>query len=172
MACLASSASWRWPGLSRCEPAVSRSNDAVRVGVASDHAFSFYYEDNLDLLREQGAEIVRFSPLNDASLPSGLDALYLGGGYPELYAEQLSGNRQMLEEVRAFAASGRPVYAECGGMLYLSESLRRRWRELCDGRRAAAFDGDDRQTGSVWIRHGGVHRGLPAGTQGNGCSRA
>jgi cobyrinic acid a,c-diamide synthase len=91
--------------------------------VPSDHAFSFYYEDNLDLLREQGAEIVRFSPLTDASLPSGLDALYLGGGYPELHAEQLSGNRQMLEEVRTFAASGRPVYAECGGMLYLSDSL-------------------------------------------------
>jgi cobyrinic acid a,c-diamide synthase len=98
-------------------------NDTVRVGVASDHAFSFYYEDNLDLLREQGAEIVRFSPLNDACLPPGLDALYLGGGYPELYAEQLSGNGKMLEEVRAFVASGKPVYAECGGMLYLSESL-------------------------------------------------
>jgi cobyrinic acid a,c-diamide synthase len=97
--------------------------DAVRVGVPSDHAFSFYYEDNLDLLREQGAEIVWFSPMTDASLPAGLDALYLGGGYPELHAEQLSGNRQMLEEVRAFAASGKPVYAECGGMLYLSERL-------------------------------------------------
>ena len=103
--------------------ATSASADAVRVGVPSDHAFSFYYEDNLDLLREQGAEIVWFSPITDASLPSGLDALYLGGGYPELHAEQLSGNRQMLEEVRTFAASGRPVYAECGGMLYLSESL-------------------------------------------------
>jgi cobyrinic acid a,c-diamide synthase len=112
--------------MAEIRPAPGRSfvsNDNVRVGVPSDHAFSFYYEDNLDLLREQGAEIVRFSPLNDASLPSGLDALYLGGGYPELYAQQLSGNRQMLEEVRAFAASGRPVYAECGGMLYLSESL-------------------------------------------------
>lgn len=98
--------------------------DAVRVGVPSDRAFSFYYEDNLDLLREQGVEIVWFSPLTDASLPSGLDGLYLGGGYPELHAEQLSGNRQMLEDVRTFAASGRPVYAECGGMLYLSESLR------------------------------------------------
>jgi cobyrinic acid a,c-diamide synthase len=98
-------------------------NDTVRVGVASDYAFSFYYEDNLDLLREQGAEIVQFSPSNDGSLPPGLDALYLGGGYPELYAEQLSGNRKMLEEVHAFAASGKPVYAECGGMLYLSESL-------------------------------------------------
>jgi cobyrinic acid a,c-diamide synthase len=97
--------------------------DTVRVGVPSDHAFSFYYEDNLDMLREQGAEIVRFSPLHDGSLPPGLDALYLGGGYPELYARELSGNRQMLEDVRAFAASGRPVYAECGGMLYLSEGL-------------------------------------------------
>jgi cobyrinic acid a,c-diamide synthase len=95
----------------------------VRIGVASDPAFSFYYEDNLDLLREHGAEIVPFSPMHDASLPDGLDALYLGGGYPELYAEQLSGNRQMLDEVHAFAGWGRPVYAECGGMLYLSQSL-------------------------------------------------
>jgi cobyrinic acid a,c-diamide synthase len=100
----------------------SLSNDTVRIGVPSDHAFSFYYEDNLDMLREQGAEIIRFSPLNDASLP-GLDALYLGGGYPELHAEQLSSNRGMLEEVRGFAASGKPVYAECGGMMYLSEKL-------------------------------------------------
>ena len=110
-------------GVKPLRVATLSSVDAVRVGVPSDHAFSFYYEDNLDLLREQGAEIVWFSPITDASLPSGLDALYLGGGYPELHAEQLSGNRQMLEEVRTFAASGRPVYAECGGMLYLSESL-------------------------------------------------
>ena len=100
-----------------------RLDDTVRIGVPSDHAFSFYYEDNLDMLREQGVEIVRFSPLNDAALPFGLDALYFGGGYPELHAKQLSGNRKMLDEVQAFAASGRPVYAECGGMLYLSESL-------------------------------------------------
>jgi cobyrinic acid a,c-diamide synthase len=100
-----------------------RDCDTVRIGVPSDSAFSFYYEDNLDMLREQGAEIVRFSPINDATLPAGLDALYLGGGYPELHARQLSGNRQMLEAVRAFAASGRPIYAECGGMLYLGESL-------------------------------------------------
>jgi cobyrinic acid a,c-diamide synthase len=97
---------------------------AVRIGVPSDHAFSFYYEDNLDMLREQGAEIVLFSPLHDTALPVALDALYLVGGYPELHAEQLCGNHQMLCDVRAFAASGRPVYAECGGMLYLSQSLR------------------------------------------------
>jgi cobyrinic acid a,c-diamide synthase len=97
--------------------------ERVRIGVPSDPAFSFYYEDNLDLLREQGADIVWFSPLRDGSLPVDLDALYLGGGYPEFHAEQLSGNRQMLEDIRAFAASGRPVYAECGGMIYLSECL-------------------------------------------------
>ena len=110
-------------GVEPARVAISASADVVRVGVPSDHAFSFYYEDNLDLLREQGVEIVWFSPMTDASLPFGLDALYLGGGYPELHAKQLSGNRQMLGEVRTFAASGRPVYAECGGMLYLSESL-------------------------------------------------
>ncbi|WP_353065609.1 cobyrinate a,c-diamide synthase [Tunturibacter psychrotolerans] len=102
----------------------SRVAEGVRIGVPSDRAFSFYYEDNLDLLREQGAEIIRFSPLCDRSLPTGLDALYLGGGYPELHAEQLGRNRPMIEDVRAFAASGRPIYAECGGMIYLSESLK------------------------------------------------
>ncbi len=95
----------------------------VRVGVARDAAFSFYYEDNLDLLRQAGAEVVSFSPIHDAALPDGLDALYLGGGYPELYAGQLSGNATMLRSVRAFAAEGKPVYAECGGMLYLAQSL-------------------------------------------------
>jgi cobyrinic acid a,c-diamide synthase len=97
--------------------------DTLRVGVPSDHAFSFYYEDNLDLLRELGVEIVRFSPMHDVALPHDLDGLYLGGGYPELHAEQLSGNKTMLKDVRAFAASGKPVYAECGGMLYLAETL-------------------------------------------------
>jgi cobyrinic acid a,c-diamide synthase len=95
----------------------------IRIGVAYDQAFSFYYEDNLDMLQEYGAEVVRFSPINDSSLPPDLDALYLGGGYPELYAAQLSGNQHMLSAIRVFAASDRPVYAECGGLLYLSESL-------------------------------------------------
>ena len=99
------------------------SESPVRIGVPRDDAFLFYYEDNLDLLRRAGTEIVEFSPVADAALPLGLDALYLGGGYPELYAEQLSANAAMRAEVRAFAASGRPVYAECGGLLYLAETL-------------------------------------------------
>jgi cobyrinic acid a,c-diamide synthase len=95
----------------------------VRIGVARDKAFSFYYEDNFDLLREFGAEIVFFSPVADLHLPSNVDALYLGGGYPELYADTLSSNGQMSAEIRSFAASGKPLYAECGGLVYLGQSL-------------------------------------------------
>ena len=95
----------------------------MRIGVARDAAFSFYYEDNLDLLRELGAETVSFSPLLDSTLPQSLDAIYLGGGYPELHARSLSRNTAMLHAIRDFAASGRPVYAECGGMMYLTRSL-------------------------------------------------
>lgn len=96
----------------------------VRIGVARDRAFSFYYEDNLDLLRSDGAEIVPFSPLADSDLPSNLDALYLGGGYPELYAEGLSSNQSMRAAICRFPESGKAIYAECGGMIYLGQSLR------------------------------------------------
>jgi cobyrinic acid a,c-diamide synthase len=95
----------------------------VRIGVARDKAFSFYYEDNFDALRESGAEIVPFSPLTCAALPQNLDALYLGGGYPELYADALSRNATMSAGIRAFVESCKPVYAECGGMIYLSHAL-------------------------------------------------
>jgi cobyrinic acid a,c-diamide synthase len=95
----------------------------IRIGVARDRAFSFYYEDNLDLLRRQGAAIIPFSPIADQALPEELDGLYFGGGYPELYARELSENIPMLEQIRAFIRSGGPVYAECGGLLYLSRQL-------------------------------------------------
>ncbi|MFT4113231.1 cobyrinate a,c-diamide synthase [Silvibacterium sp.] len=95
----------------------------VRIGVARDKAFSFYYEDNFDLLRACGAEIVPFSPLSDHALPRDLDALYFGGGYPELHAEQLGANHAMIAAIRSFAESGRAIYAECGGMIYLGQSI-------------------------------------------------
>jgi cobyrinic acid a,c-diamide synthase len=115
-----------WPGVvARGEviPAECSEQKRVRIGVARDKAFSFYYEDNFDLLRENGAEIVAFSPLSDSVLPQNLDALYLGGGYPELHADALSRNAPMLVGVRAFAEAGKPVYAECGGMVYLGRAL-------------------------------------------------
>ena len=95
----------------------------ARIGVARDRAFCFYYEDNFDLLRAAGAELVFFSPLEDQELPAGLDGLYLGGGYPELYARELSGNQGMRQAIYNWAQSGKPLYAECGGFMYLTEGI-------------------------------------------------
>ena len=95
----------------------------VRIGVARDAAFCFYYQDNLDLLSEAGAELVDFSPMIDQALPADLGGLYLGGGYPEIHAAALSENRPMLAAIRDFAQSGAPVCAECGGFMYLTEAI-------------------------------------------------
>lgn len=96
---------------------------SCQIGVAYDRAFSFYYEDNFDLLREAGSKLVFFSPLSDTSLPSDLDALYLGGGFPELYANELSENKSMISSIRRFYEEGGLLYAECGGLIYLTQSL-------------------------------------------------
>lgn len=95
----------------------------VRIGIARDQAFCFYYQDNLDLLARCGAELVPFSPMSDQSLPPDLDGIYLGGGYPELHAQQLSENHPMLTEIRSWFEANRPIYAECGGFLYLCQGL-------------------------------------------------
>src|ERR1700691_92451 len=107
------------PPANSAEPAYK----GIRAGIARDRAFSFYYEDNLDLLRENGAEIVEFSPIADRSLPRNLQALYFGGGYPELYAAALSSNGGLLQEIRDFAKANKPIYAEGGGVMYLAEKL-------------------------------------------------
>ena len=94
----------------------------VRIGVARDAAFQFYYAENLDLLRAAGAELVFWSPLAAADLPA-VDGLYFGGGYPELHARRLADNAELRKAVRRFVEAGRPVHAECGGLMYLAEAL-------------------------------------------------
>ncbi len=101
----------------------SKRDAKVRIGVALDKAFCFYYEDNLDLLRSAGAELVPFSPLEDEALPENIHGLYLGGGYPELYGEKLSKNKKMISSIREWCESSSPVYAECGGFMYLTEGV-------------------------------------------------
>lgn len=95
----------------------------VRIAVARDKAFCFYYQDNLDLLERYGAEIVNFSPLTDTDLPPDIGGLYLGGGYPELYAGQLSRNSSLRDRISQASRNGMPIYGECGGFMYLCEKL-------------------------------------------------
>ncbi|MGQ9491706.1 MAG: cobyrinate a,c-diamide synthase [Anaerolineae bacterium] len=102
---------------------IAAAKTPARIAVARDEAFCFYYEDNLDLLRAAGAEIVPFSPLRDPGLPAGVNGIYLGGGYPELYAAQLAANRGIRQAIRIAHGIGIPIYAECGGLMYLTEGI-------------------------------------------------
>lgn len=99
-------------------------NDPVRIAVARDEAFCFYYKDNLELLESLGCELVEFSPLHDEKLPDNISGLILGGGYPELYGKQLSENQSMLTSIRkALIQEKIPCLAECGGFMYLHEEM-------------------------------------------------
>ncbi|MBU3953710.1 MAG: hypothetical protein KJ658_16360, partial [Proteobacteria bacterium] len=89
------------------------------IAVARDKAFCFYYQDNLDSLKKAGARLVTFSPLTDTQLPPGIDGIYLGGGYPEVFAEHLSAKTTLLAQIREFSRAGMPIYGECGGFMYL-----------------------------------------------------
>ena len=96
----------------------------IKIAVAMDKAFCFYYQDNLDLLEELGAEIITFSPLEDRALPAGIHGIIIGGGYPELYLKQLSENKNMLQEIKQVIARGMPCLAECGGFMYLHQYIK------------------------------------------------
>ena len=97
--------------------------EKIKIAVAKDKAFCFYYSDNLRLLEEMGAQICFFSPIDDAALPQNIDGIYLGGGYPELYLNSLTNNKSMLTSIKAAIGAGTPCIAECGGYMYLTESI-------------------------------------------------
>ena len=143
----------------------------LRIGVARDAAFHFYYQDLFDDLTAAGCDLLFFSPLADGRLPEGLSGLYLGGGYPELHAPELSANGAMLAAIRAYAASGRPLYAECGGLMYLSRGIEAAGRftplvgllpartRMLPGRKALGYVEVVLSEDSLWGRRGEVLRG-------------
>lgn len=100
------------------------SDKKIRLAVAYDKAFNFYYHDNLDFLKERGAEIVYFSPLEDKQLPDNIDGIYIGGGFPEMFPLELQNNIEMKNEIKNASDKGMPIYAECGGLMYLSRTIR------------------------------------------------
>ncbi len=105
-------------------PSISSPLDtSVKIAVARDQAFSFYYADNLEILQQLGAELIFWSPLNDSQLPKDIKGLYLGGGFPEIFAQKLSQNQQVCEDIRVAIKTGIPTYAECGGLMYLCEEI-------------------------------------------------
>ncbi|PZV15249.1 MAG: cobyrinic acid a,c-diamide synthase [Pseudanabaena sp.] len=97
--------------------------EGLRVAIAQDRAFSFYYADNLDLFREMGAELIPWSPISDRALPENIQGLYFGGGFPEVFAHELSENKTAKESVHNAIKSGIPTYAECGGLMYLCDRI-------------------------------------------------
>ncbi|QSX05349.1 cobyrinate a,c-diamide synthase [Sedimentibacter sp. zth1] len=104
-------------------PVIKKFNHSINIAVAKDKAFCFYYRDNLELLQEMGANLLYFSPLNDVELPKNIDGLYIGGGYPELYVKELSQNLTMLKSIRDALSDNIPCIAECGGFMYLANSI-------------------------------------------------
>ncbi|MHB8117444.1 MAG: Ni-sirohydrochlorin a,c-diamide synthase [Methanothrix sp.] len=113
------------PPLPEVEPDIYRQNvlgQGLRIGVARDEAFNFYYRDNLELMELAGAEVVPFSPVHDAALPQ-VDGIYIGGGYPELYARELSENAGMRRALEQAHERDLPIFAECGGLMYLAREI-------------------------------------------------
>jgi cobyrinic acid a,c-diamide synthase len=107
-------------GVNRSEPKAPK---LVKIGVALDNSFNFYYNENLNILGNLGAEIAYFSPINDIGIPNGISGLILGGGFPEVMADKLNSNQSMLKSIKKAAQQEMPIYGECGGLMYLTRSI-------------------------------------------------
>jgi cobyrinic acid a,c-diamide synthase len=99
-------------------------SENIKIAIALDNSFNFYYQENLDILQKKGAQLVFFSPLNDINLPVDIHGIFLGGGFPEIMSRELSKNQSMMNSIKKIAEDEIPVYAECGGLMYLSKSIK------------------------------------------------
>ena len=133
---------------------LKNTGEGLTLAVALDDAFCFYYPDNIEMFEERGVKIKYFSPLNDSRVPEDADGLLLGGGYPELYLDKLSSNKEMLESVRNLIDKKVPSLAECGGFMYLGKSIEDDKGSVYE--MAGAYDGECRFTGRL-VRFGYMH---------------
>ncbi len=124
-----------------------KTENVVNIGVALDNAFNFYYQDNLDLLKELGANLIYFSPLQDKELPDNIHGLYIGGGFPEVFPKELEDNSGMRSDIQKKSLEGMPIYAECGGLMYLTKSI-------------ANFEGDKYEMVGVFDRESSMTKRL------------
>ena len=163
------------PDISRAENETSPPTAAdakARLGVAQDEAFHFYYPDNLEALERSGCALIPFSPMHDGALPENLNGIYIGGGYPEEHAQRLAANQSMLESIRQFADSNRVIYAECGGLMYLSQGIETlegarhqmlglvpAWTKMCPRRKSLGYVEVTLTRDCLWGRAGDVLRG-------------
>jgi cobyrinic acid a,c-diamide synthase len=123
----------------------------VKIGVAFDEAFNFYYPSNLNLLSQLGAEIVRFSPIHDKTIPQDVSGLYIGGGFPEMFLRQLEANQSLRKSIQQAINTGMPVYAECAGLMYLTKTV-----ADFDGKTyemVGALDGNTKMTDSTLVTY-------------------
>lgn len=144
----------------------------LRLGIARDEAFHFYYPDNLEALERAGCELVPFSPIHDSALPPNLNGLYIGGGYPEEHTAALAANQSLLQQIRQFATDGGLIYAECGGLMYLAQGIETingqrhaflgllpSWTRMCERRKSLGYVEVTLSHDSLWGCRGERLRG-------------
>lgn len=125
----------------------------VRIGVALDNSFNFYYRENLNILRDLGAEITFFSPINDNHIPNDISGLILGGGFPEVMADKLNSNQSMLKSIRNAAQQDMPIYGECGGLMYLTKSITGYKKSKRNFRMVGIIDAKTEMTGKLTLNY-------------------
>lgn len=134
-------------------PAYARFSRRARIAVALDESFNFYYADNLDALRRKGAQLVFFSPVQEKHLPDDVDGIVLGGGFPEVLADRLEKNQSMIKSIKKAVNDGMPIYGECGGLMYLTRSIKGYKGEKKSRKMVGLIDADTFMTNRLTLNY-------------------